>query len=168
MLGKPREKPLARILMPIAGSADKELMVKALYALSAFKDPEIVLFHVVEMPSRTVPIEVASHREEIASAEHILSPTDKWLRNQGYSVTKKVVVARDVAEAIVGEGDAGNYVFIIMTKRRPEKGIRRIFHRSVSEKVIRESKCMVLTTLAARSDSARTQPLEMIYRSPKW
>ena len=49
-------------------------MTRALYALSAFKDPEIVLFHVVEMPSRTVPIEVVSYKEEITLADEVLSP----------------------------------------------------------------------------------------------
>lgn len=48
-------KPSVKILVPIATSADRQLMTRALYALSAFKDPEMVLFHVVEMPSRTVP-----------------------------------------------------------------------------------------------------------------
>ncbi len=145
---RPRRKPPAKILIPIAVSADKERMVRALYALSAFRDPGIVLFHVVEMPSRTVPIEVVSHREEITLAGDILFPTEKWLQEQGYAVAKKIVVARDVAEAIVSEGNSGDYAFVIMTKRRPEKGIRGLFHHSVSEKVIRESKCMVLTTLA--------------------
>jgi len=156
MLSRSRRKPPAKILIPIAGSADKELMVRALYALSAFRDPEIILFHVVEMPSRTVPIEVVSHKEEISLAEDILSPTEKWLREQGYAVAKKIVVARDVAEAIVSEGNSGDYTFVIMTKRRPEKGIRGLFHRSVSEKIIRESKCMVLTTLAAEPEAARS------------
>ena len=156
MASRPRRKPPAKILIPIAGSADKELMVRALYALSAFKHPEIVLFHVVEMASRTVPIEVVSHKEEITLAGDILLPTEKWLQEQGYAVAKKIVVARDVAEAIVSEGNSGDYAFVIMTKRRPGKGIRGLFHRSVSEKVIRGSKCMVLTTLAEEPRAAWT------------
>ena len=153
MGSRPRKRPPVRILVPIAGSADKQLMVTALYALSAFKDPEIVLFHVVEMPSRTVPIEVVSHKEEISLAEEILSPTAGWLDAQGYTTRKKIVVARDVAEAIVSEVNSDDYAFVMMTKRRPKQGMRSLFHRSVSEKVIREAKCMVLTTLAGEPDT---------------
>jgi len=150
------EKPSVRILVPIAASADRQLMVKALYALSAFKEPEIVLFHVVEMPSRTVPIEVISHREQIAVADEILSPTAEWLDKQGYATRKKIVVARDVAEAIITEANSEDYTFVIMTKRRPKKGLRGLFHRSVSERVTRETKCMVLTTLSTEVEPKET------------
>lgn len=152
-----RKKPSVKILIPIAASADRQLMTRALYALSAFKDPEIVLFHVVEMPSRTVPIEVISHKEEIALADEVLSPTAKWLEKEGYSVRKKIVVARSVAEAIVTEANAEDYTFVIMTKRRPKKGIGGLFHRSVSEQVTREAKSIVLTTLTeGDSDTSGT------------
>lgn len=147
-------KPPVKVLIPIVTRADKQLMTRALYALSAFKDPEIVLFHVVEMPSRTVPIEVISHKGEIALADEVLSPTVKWLEKDGYRTRKKVVVARDVAEAIVTEANSEDYTFVIMTKRRPKKGVRGLFHRSVSERVIREAKCMVLTTLTTESNAS--------------
>jgi nucleotide-binding universal stress UspA family protein len=157
MRDKTRKKPPAKILVPIATSADKEMMTRALYALSAFKDPEIVLFHVVELPSSTVPIEVVTHREEIALADEILSPTAQWLKEQGFISRKKIVVARDVAEAIVNETNAVDYAFVIMTKRHPKKGVRGLFHHSVSERVIRETKCMVLTTLTSESVEADTR-----------
>jgi len=156
MGAKPGEKPPVKILIPIATSADRQLMIRALYALSAFKDPEIILFHIVEMPSRTVPIEVMSHREEIALADEILSPTAEWLEKQGYATRKKIVVARDVAEAIVTEANSEDYTFVIMTKRRPKKGLRGLFHRSVSERVTRETKCMVLTTLLTELEPKET------------
>jgi len=153
MQRKTSRKPPVKILVPIVTRADRELMTRALYALSAFKDPEVVLFHVVEMPSRTVPIEVISHREEIALAEEVLSPTAEWLEKQGYRTRKKIVVARDVAEAIVTEANSEDYMFVIMTKRRPKKGFRGLFDRSVSEAVIRQTKCMVLTTLTTESNA---------------
>ena len=149
MRGQTRKKPPVKILVPIATSADRQLMTRALYALSAFKDPEIILFHVVELPSRTVPIEVVSHKEEIALADEILSPITEWLKEQGYASRKKIVVARDVAEAIVNETNAEDYAFVIMTKRQPKKGVGGLFHHSVSERVIRETRCIVLTTLAS-------------------
>jgi len=152
MRRKTPKKPPVKILVPIADRADKALMTRALYALSAFKDPEIVLFHVVEMPSRTVPIEVVSYKEEIALADEVLSPISRWLKEEDYSTRKKIVVARDVTEAIVNEANAEDYAFVIMTKRHPKKGIRGLFHHSVSERVIRETRCMVLTTLTSESD----------------
>jgi len=130
-------------------------MTRALYALSAFKDPEIVLFHVVEMPSRTVPIEVISRKEEIALADEVLSPVAEWLDKEGYRARKKIVVARDVAEAIVTESNSEDYTFIIMTKRRPKKGLRGLFHRSVSEQVTRQTRCTVLTTLMSEEHLAQ-------------
>jgi nucleotide-binding universal stress UspA family protein len=148
MRRKAPKKPPAKILVPIANRADRQLMTRALYALSAFKDPEIVLFHVVEMPSRTVPIELVSHKEELALADEVLSPIAEWLKKEGYVTRKKIVVARDVAEAIVNEANAEDYAFVIMTKRQPKKGIGGLFHHSVSERVIRETKSMVLTTLS--------------------
>jgi nucleotide-binding universal stress UspA family protein len=154
MRRKRAQKPPIKILIPIATEADRQLMTRALYALSAFKDPEIVLFHVVEMPSRTVPIEVISHRAEIALADEILSPTAKWLEKEGYETRKKIVVARDVAEAIVTESNSEDYAFVIMTKRRPKKGVSGLFHRSVSERVIRESRCIVLTTLTTEPSAS--------------
>jgi len=154
MRTKTARKPSVKILIPIATSADRRLMTRALYALSAFKDPEIVLFHVVEMPSRTVPIEVMSHKEEITLADEVLSPTAGWLEKEGYKTRKKIVVARDIAEAIVTEANSEDYAFVIMTKRRPKKGIRGLFHRSVSERVTRETKSMVLTTLMTEQSPA--------------
>jgi len=153
---KSGQKAPVKILVPIVTGADRQLMIRALYALSAFKDPEIVLFHVLEMPSRTVPIEVISHREEIALADEILSPTAEWLEKQGYATRKKIVVARDVAEAIVAEANSEDYTFVIMTKRRPRKGLRGLFHRSVSERVTRETNCMVLTTLSSKLEPRET------------
>jgi len=152
MRRKTPKKPPVKILVPIADRADKVLMTRALYALSAFKDPEIVLFHVVEMPSRTVPIEVVSYKEEIALADEVLSPISRWLKEEDYSTRKKIVVARDVAEAIVNEANAEDYAFVIMTKRHPKKGVRGLLHHSVSERVIRGTRCMVLTTLRSESD----------------
>jgi len=154
MRRKTARKPSVKVLIPIAASADRNLMTRALYALSAFKDPEIVLFHVVEMPSRTVPIEVISHKEEIALADEVLSPVAEWLDNEGYRARKKIVVARDIAEAIITESNAEDYTFIIMTKRRPKKGLRGLFHRSVSERVTRETKRIVLTTLMSEEHLA--------------
>ena len=152
MRGKTPKKPPVKILVPIATSADRQLMTRALYALSAFKDPEIVLFHVVELPSRTAPIEVVSHREEITLADEVLSPIAEWLKEQRCTSRKKIVVARDIAEAIVNEANAEDYAFVIMTKRHPKKGVKGLFHHSISERVIQETKCMVLTTLTNGSD----------------
>ena len=159
MRRKTPKKPPVKMLVPIADRADRQLMTRALYALSAFKDPEIVLFHVVEMPSRTVPIEVVSYKEEIALADEVLSPITEWLKKEGYVTRKKIVVARDVAEAIVNEANSEDYAFVVMTKRQPKKGVRGLFHHSVSERVIRETRCMVLTTLTSESDMPDSQAL---------
>jgi len=42
---------------------------------------------------------------------------------------KKIVVARDVAEAIVNETIVEDYSCVIMTKRQPKKGVRGLLHQ---------------------------------------
>jgi nucleotide-binding universal stress UspA family protein len=80
------------------------------------------------------------------------------LGEQRYETRKKIVVARDVAEAIVAEANSDNYMFVVMTKRRPKKGLGGVFHRSVSERVIREANCMVLTTLSPEAATPSAAP----------
>jgi hypothetical protein len=47
----------------------KELITKALHLLSAFKNPPIVLLHVIEVPSRTATLDPEPYLNEIDDAE---------------------------------------------------------------------------------------------------
>jgi len=48
--------------------------MQALHVLSAFKNPNIVLFHVIEVPSRTATLETEPYQDEIGRAQRYGSP----------------------------------------------------------------------------------------------
>jgi len=142
-----REGHPVKILIPISSFVDREKIAQALHALSVFKDPIVVLFHVVEVPSRTSPVDTHPFKNEMAEAENRLLPIADWLRSQNYNAVVRVVVARDKVEGIVTEANEGDYSFVLMMKRKIRGEIGKLFHKSTSEAVIRSVKCLVLTTL---------------------
>ena len=123
----------------------KQLIMQALHVLSAFRTPNIVLLHVIEVPSRTATLETEPYQEEIRRAENKLSELTKWLTAQGLSVKAKVAVARNTADGIIEETENDGYLIVFMMKRRAEQGWRRLFTRSVSQRVVRFANCLVLT-----------------------
>jgi nucleotide-binding universal stress UspA family protein len=135
----------AKILIPVGKIASRELITQALHLLSAFKHPVIVLLQVIEVPSRTATLEPDPYRSEINSAEERLAKLSKWLTEQGIEVRTKVAVARNAAEGIITETEAEGYMIVFLMKRRRAKGWKRLFNRSVSERVVREANCLVMT-----------------------
>ncbi len=113
--------------------------------MSAFKNPTIVLFTVVEVPSRTATLDPEPYRTELDKAERKLDDLAKWLRRQSLKVRVKVVVARNAAEGIIDETETGDYFLVFMMKRRFKRGWRQVFKRSVSQKVVRFANSLVLT-----------------------
>lgn len=105
----------------------------------------IVLFHVVEVPSRTAALEPEPYRNEIQQAEEKLNDLAKWLSSQSLTVLVKVVVARNVAEGIIDETETDGYFIVFLMKRRFRRGWRQVFRRSVSGRVVRYANCLVLT-----------------------
>jgi len=136
-----------KILIPISSFLDRKKIAQALHALSVFKEPIVVLFHVVEVPSRTSPVDAHHFKNEMTEAEDRLLPIADWLRSQNYDAVVRVVVARDTVEGIITEANEGDYSFVLMMKRKIRGGIAKLFHKSTSEAVIRSVKCLVLTTL---------------------
>jgi len=140
-----------RILIPISTFVDKPRLFKALQVLSNLKNPVVVLFKVVEVPRRTTPLDPSVWKEDIERAENFLAKLASWLRGEGYRVETKVVTARDAAEGIIAEANDGSYTVVLLTKRRVRSGWGRIFHKSISETVIRYTNPLVLTFLAEPS-----------------
>jgi nucleotide-binding universal stress UspA family protein len=123
----------------------KELITKALHLLSAFKNSPIVLLHVIEVPSRTATLDPEPYLSEIKDAEKRLGSLSEWLTHQGLSVRSKVAVARSIADGIVTETENDSYMIVFLMKRRIQSGWRRLFNRSVSERVVRSANCLVMT-----------------------
>jgi len=142
---KPRTTSTAKILIPVGGVVSRELITRALHVLSVFKNPLIVLLHVVEVPSRTATLETEPYQAQIREAEDRLREVSKWLTDQDLEVQVKVAVARSAAEGIVVETEADEYQVVFLMKRRTQKGWRRFFKRSVSERVVRSANCLVMT-----------------------
>ncbi len=125
--------------------ASKELITRALHALSAFKNPTIVLLNVIEVPSRTATLETDPYKPQIAKAEQQLQDLVKWLTGQGLDGRSKVVIARRASEGIIEETRNDDYLVVFMMKRRRLGRLERFFARSVSEEVIRDVDCLVMT-----------------------
>ena len=134
-----------KILIPVGDVVSKQLITQALHILSAFKNPLIVLFHVIEVPSRTATLEPEPYRTEIKKAEQKLTNLSQWLTDQGLKARVKVVVARNVAEGIIDETETEGYLITFLMKRKIAKGWRRLLIRSVSERVVRSANCLVMT-----------------------
>jgi len=134
----------AKILIPVGDIVSKELITKALHLLSTFKSPLIVLFHVIEVPSRTATLETEPYEAQIKSAEKRLVDLSTWLTEQGLEVRIKVAIARYIAEGIIDEVNRDGYLVVFLMKRKMAKGWKRLFTRSVSERVIRSANCLVM------------------------
>jgi len=137
----------ARILIPISNFVDKEKLAKALDSVSTPKTHSIVLLHIIEVPSLTSPLDASHFKEDVDKVAVKLERVAEWIRRQGYDVGVKVRVARDVAEGIAEESNIGEYRIVLMMKRKIRGGLSKLFHRSVSERVIRLTNAMVLTFL---------------------
>ena len=134
----------AKILIPVGDIVSKELITKALHLLSTFKSPLIVLFHVIEIQSRTATLETEPYEAQIKSAEKRLVDLSTWLTEQGLEVRIKVAIARYIAEGIIDEVNRDGYLVVFLMKRKMAKGWKRLFTRSVSERVIRSANCLVM------------------------
>jgi nucleotide-binding universal stress UspA family protein len=133
-----------RILVPLYRKIDLDVFFHIIMPVLSEKD-EITLFHVIQ-----VPITTAMDRElfskELEEANKWLEEMAKELMDKGLNVRTRVVMSRDIAEAIAREGEEENHDVIFMLKRR-RKSLKRIFQRSISSKVSELSRKPVITLL---------------------
>ncbi len=94
-----------------------------------------------------MPIESSPFEGEIEDAKLRISESVKWLSSQNYRVNSKISVSRSIADGIIEEANTGGYSFIIMMKRKIRGRFQKLFHKSITEEVIRYAGCMVLTFL---------------------
>src|SRR6266849_5715946 len=106
------------------------------------RELEKVTESLVKLPEVTDVFEVTGEYDIVVmlKVENILSFRE-LLKN-------KVVTARDYAEGIIAEANNGGYTVVLLTKRRIRSGLGKIFHKSISEEVIRYTNTLVLTFLA--------------------
>lgn len=142
------EAPPGKILIPVSSFFDRKSLTKALRVLAVLKDATILVFHIVEVPQMTNPLDPKIWDEEIKKAEKFLDELAVWLEEQGYKVERKVKTARNAAEGIVSEANNGEYSVVLLLKRRMARSWARSLRRSISERVIRDANPPVLTLLA--------------------
>lgn len=133
-----------KVLLPVSETVDKERIIRAFDTISVRKGATVVVFHVIELPSRASPLESSPYKEDIVNAENRLRDIANWLKSQNFEAKVKVVVARDAVHGIVDEAELGDYTFVLMLKRGATRGLLKFFRRSVSEAVIGQARCMVL------------------------
>jgi nucleotide-binding universal stress UspA family protein len=134
------------VLMPVSGQIEYSDMVAAMLPLLKFQTSRITLLHVIEAPIST-PLESEGMEEVFRDAEVKIRPLQDWLNKQGYVTEVKLVTSRSVASAISEEAGTSKYAMIFMMKRRRKKGILGLFSKSVTENVIRNVDCPVVTIL---------------------
>ena len=143
------EEHSVKLLVPVADYVDRAKLAEALHALSIFKDPLIVLLHVVEVPF-AAPLDPTLQKDEVYKAGQYITPIAEWLREQKYHVKIEIRTARKSAEGIIEEANAGGYSAVLLMKRRPPRGWRRFFHRSDTERVIQDVNCLNIVFLVDR------------------
>ena len=58
------EKLNTKILLPVSLKIDKERFVKGLSLLANFKNPELTIFHVIELPV-TATLDINEHQQKV-------------------------------------------------------------------------------------------------------
>ena len=135
-----------KILIPISNFIDKEKLIEALSILP--KDNlKVTLFHVIEIPSMTLPIDSSPFRKEFENAKTKISTIVDWLNSQDFNTELKVVISRSAEDGIIEEANSSGCSIILMMKRRIRGKFHKMFHKSRTEKVIRDTGCMVLIFL---------------------
>ena len=123
------------------------MLIEALNIFESAREMSITLFNVVEVPSTTLPINSSLFKREIAYQRSRIQPLASWLNSQNFNATLKVSVSRNSAEGITEEANSEGYSFIIMMKRKFRGRFQKFFHKSITEDVIKNTRCMVLTFL---------------------
>jgi len=136
-----------KILVPISNFVDRERLLEALSVFKSIEGFSVTLFNVIEVSSITIPLNSEIFEREISETRSKLLPFTNWLESQNFNTKLKVSVSRSAAEGIIEEANSGGYSFIIMMKRKFRGKFQKLFHKSITEAVIRNTKCMVLTFL---------------------
>jgi nucleotide-binding universal stress UspA family protein len=134
------------VLMPISGKIEYSDMIAAMLPLLRFQTTHLTLLHVIETPIST-PLGSEGMGDVFKEAESRITPIRDWFNNQGYVAAIKIVTARKVEEAIAEEANSSEYSMVFMMKRRRKKGFFGRFSKSVTEAVIRNVDCPVITIL---------------------
>ncbi len=143
-----------RILLPVSTRINRELLLKGFDILKSLKNPDLTIFHVIELPV-TASLDILEHNRIVQELQQQLTPIIKWIEEQSFKISSKIVVARHISEAIVEEANSGDYDLVVLSKREPPKGLKRIFYRSHSDYVTGKINCPALILVDKKYSSSR-------------
>ncbi len=136
---------MKRILIPVGEYTDPAPLIKLTEIIKNLESMEIVLFGVVSIPFTT-----SLEQEEIKNTEPYIRIRDKleevsqFFKSLGLSPKTRIVVSRDVPEAIIEEALSEEYDLIVLIKRlKPPRFVRRSVSQAILSKI--PSPLLILT-----------------------
>ncbi len=134
---------ISRILLATDGSAFSELAGEYAIYLAEKLGARLTALHVlkIEPPKRLSPEEV--DEEKARAAKIIFHHLEKTAAERGVKLETKVLISRDVSEAIVEEAKLGRYELLVMGSLG-KTGLKKLLMGSVSEQVVKHAPCPVL------------------------
>ena len=136
---------MKRILIPVGEYTDPAPLIKLTEIIRDLELIEIVLFGVVSIPFTT-----SLEQEEIKNTEPYIRIRDKleevsqFFKSLGLNPKTRIVVSRDVPEAIIEEALSGEYDLIVLIKRlKPPRFVRRSVSQAILSKI--PSPLLILT-----------------------
>lgn len=128
-----------KILIPVGEYTDPVPLLRLTDIIKNFKSSEIILFGVVAIPFTT-----SLEQEEIRDTEpykrvkNKLEEVREFFKSINLNVRCKIVLSRDVPEAIVEESISEEYDLIVLIKRmKPSRFIRKSVSQAVLSKMSR-------------------------------
>ncbi len=133
------EITVRRILIPVGEYTDPTPLIKLLDIIKNIELSDITLFGVV-----TIPFTTSLEQEEIKDTEpykKIRSKLDEvreFFRSINITVKYKIVLSRDVPEAIIEESLSEEYDLIVLIKRlKPPRFIKKSISQAILSKIPR-------------------------------
>lgn len=134
---------ISRILLATDGSAFSEAAGEYALYLAAELGARVTALHVIKLepPKRLSPEEVEA--EKVRAARTVFHVLEKAAAEKGVELKTKVLISRNVGEAITEEARLGRYELIVVGSLG-KTGLKKLLLGSVSEMVVRHAPCPVL------------------------
>jgi nucleotide-binding universal stress UspA family protein len=166
LVERPHEKPphfmpephLDNILIPLDGYALAEQVLEHATDLAQLMGARCSLLHVVEPPARDHGPKAGPDKDQ---AQAYLECIAGRLRENGLQVRTKVVVTRNVADAILEEAEAqASNLIALATHGRG--GLKRLLMGNVADSVVRNATSPVLVYRPTAIQSQKTMRQKMV------